>query len=319
MLAGQAPAPGPCRQPLRGLWGAAWVTVAAALAGRVRPAVGRRACSGRFLQTLLTCRARRSALCPQPVGCRLAVRLTGEVSLAGLGSGAPAGWLPAGGVASCPPGQPQWSSITGRLSGRLWSGARARLWAHCPAGSGQPDAAFLSDHVWPGHASGLCGPRGAPVRPGGTKGLRPLLCSWCRRRVLHRWHLLQSWDGAVEKEPGLESESRCGVWWRCRGPLRACGGRGWRAGWPLQCAALCRASSVPCVQRPSVIVAWFQGWSRGLEGELELVPGPQEPAGRGLALGRALAPESPCERPSVPVPEDSRVSGLRFKPDHHRC
>lgn len=102
----------------------------------------------------------------------------------------------------------------------------------------------------------------------------------------------------VEGEPCVTAEDRgCvhaaggtteGLWGR---PVRS------HPSWPAVSSCL----------RPSVIAARLEGRSWALK---------EEPPGWGPALGRALAPEFPCEGlPSVPVPE-TRVSGLRlaFRP-----
>lgn len=137
---------------------------------------------------------------------------------------------------------------------------------------GQPDAAFLSDHVWPGHASGsaVLGALLFVLRTASA----PLLCSLAGAWVLSPWHLLQSWDGAVEKEPGLRVRAGVGGVGSCRGPgLRACGGEGrWWCG-AAQCSCACRGQ-----QRlmPEAVChrGLALGWSLALKGRSWLLSGP---------------------------------------------
>lgn len=262
---GQAPAPGPAAVVSAGArWGAAWCTCAA-LAGRVRPAVA-------------AVPARRPAdvahvpssggppSCPQPVGCRLAARADGVRFPCYLRSGAPAGWL------SCwrcglLPRDSQWSSITGRLSGEAVVLPVSAWWAHCPGLAGPARrAAFLSDHAPSGHASGSA-VLGRSSCSSGEDRLRPrLLCSGGRLGASPGGISCRAGMGQLEKEPGLESESRCGGCAGAAEDLRAAcmrrRGDGAGAGRPVR-LRLSRPAASSCL-RPSVIVAWLEWVAVGL-------------------------------------------------------
>lgn len=164
-------------------------------------------------------------------------------------------------------------------------GSLSRGWA-----VGQPDAAFLSDHVWPGHASGsaVLGALPFVLRTASAPAPVFLAGAW----VLHRWHLLQSWDGAVGEGTRAESESRCGGG-VCgaaedRGCVHAAGGAMEQVrGRPVR-LRLSRPAASSCL-RPSVIVAWLEGWSRALKEELAL-SGPSGAGWTGAGSRESVGP-----------------------------